>query len=103
MTVFILSALGAALVMVAVVSCFLTVGKKKEFLKLDIMHKPKRYIALPKETKKSNQNGVVPGKDEKEADGAEAPDGSLPRKGPEVVFTAYDVNNLVKKEFNIER
>jgi len=101
-TVFLLSALGAAIIMVAVVACFLTLQKKKEFLKLDIMHQPKRFIAPPKDTKTTNQNGHVPGKSEKLPDAEEAPDGMLP-KGPEVVFTAHDVNNHVPKEFNIDR
>ncbi|XP_015774640.1 PREDICTED: uncharacterized protein LOC107352822 isoform X3 [Acropora digitifera] len=50
-TVFILSAFGAALLMIGVVVFFVTAGKKKEFIKLDVMHRPKRYIALPKATK----------------------------------------------------
>lgn len=100
---FILSALGAALLMVGVVTCFLSVGKKKEFLKLDIMHQPKRFIAPPKETKGSDQNGHAPGKGEKDTDGEEVSDGSMRRKGPEVVFTAHDVNNQIKKEFKIDR
>ena len=103
MTVFILSALGAALLMVGVVTCFLSVGKKKEFLKLDIMHQPKRFIAPPKETKGSDQNGHAAGKGEKDTDGEELTDGSMRRKGPEVVFTAHDVNNQIKKEFKIDR
>ncbi|KAL9969683.1 hypothetical protein ACROYT_G021927 [Oculina patagonica] len=103
LTVFLLSALAAAIIMVAVVACFLTLQKKKDFLKLDIMHKPKRYIAPPKETKTTKQNGHVPGKGEKLADAEEAPDGIILPKGPEIVFTAHDVNNHVPKEFNIDR
>ena len=99
-TVFIFSALGAALVMIGVVVCFVTAGKKKEFIKLDVMHRPKRYIALPKATKKSNQNGQGPAKEEKGLDDC---DRSVQRKGPEVVFTAQDVSNQVKKEFSIDR
>lgn len=99
-TVFILSAFGAALVMIGVVVFFVTAGKKKEFMKLDVMHRPKRYIALPKATKQSNQNGQGPAKEEK---GLDDPDRSVQRKGPEVVFTAQDVNNQVKKEFSINR
>lgn len=89
--------------MVGVVSCFLTVQKKKEFLKLDIMHKPKRFIAPPKETKTTNENGHLPGKEEKVPEGEEAADGMMLHKGAEVVFTAHDVNNQIKKEFNIDR
>ena len=100
MTVFILSAFGAALLMIGVVVFFVTAGKKKEFIKLDVMHRPKRYIALPKATKQSNQNGQGPAKEEK---GLDDPDRSVQRKGPEVVFTAQDVNNQVKKEFSIDR
>lgn len=66
------------------------------------MHQPKRVIAPPKDTKITNQNGHVPGKSEKLPDAEEAPDGML-SKGPEVVFTAHDVNNHVPKEFNIDR
>ncbi|XP_067050057.1 uncharacterized protein [Acropora muricata] len=99
-TVFILSAFGAALLMIGVVVFFVTAGKKKEFIKLDVMHRPKRYIALPKATKQSNQNGQGPAKEEK---GLDDPDRSVQRKGPEVVFTAQDVNNQVKKEFSIDR
>ena len=99
---FFLSALGAAIIMVAVVACFLTLQKKKEFLKLDIMHQPKRFIAPPKDTKRTNQNGHVPGKGEKLSNAEEVRDGTLP-KGPEVVFTAHDVNNHVPKEFSIDR
>ena len=100
MTVFILSAFGAALLMIGVAVFFVTAGKKKEFIKLDVMHRPKRYIALPKATKQSNQNGQGPAKEEK---GLDDPDRSVQRKGPEVVFTAQDVNNQVKKEFSIGR
>ena len=64
------------------------------------MHRPKRYIALPKATKQSSQNGQGPAKEEK---GLDDPDRSVQRKGPEVVFTAQDVNNQVKKEFSIDR
>lgn len=103
LTVFLLSALGAAIIMVAVVAGFLTLHKKKEFIKLDIMHKPKRYIALPKDTKATNQNGHVPGKGEKLPYADDALDGIMIQKGPEVVFTAHDVNNHVPKEFNIDR
>ena len=99
-TVFVLSVLGAALVMIGVVVCFVTAGKKKEFIKLDVMHRPKRYIAIPKTTKRSNQNGQGPAKEEK---GLDDSDRSVQRKGPEVVFTAQDVNNQVKKEFSIDR
>jgi len=99
-TVFILSAFGAALLMIGVVVFFVTAGKKKEFIKLDVMHRPKRYIALPKATEQSNQNGQGPAKEEK---GLDDPDRSVQRKGPEVVFTAQDVNNQVKKEFSIGR
>ena len=67
------------------------------------MHKPKRFISLPKETGATNQNGHVPGKGDKPADAVEAPDGIMLQKGPEVVFTAHDVNNHVSKEFNIDR
>ena len=100
MTVFILSAFGAALLMIGVVVFFVTAGKKKEFIKLDVMHRPKRYIALPKATKQSNQNGQGPAKEE---NGLDDPDRSVQRKGHEVVFTAQDVNNQVKKEFSIDR
>ena len=103
MTVFVLSALGAALIMVGVVACFVTLDKKKEFLKLDIIHKPKRFIALPKEAKTTNENGHVPGKDAKEPDGEEATEGTMFHKGEEVVFSAEDVHNQVKKEFNVGR
>ena len=99
-TVFILSALGAAFVMLGVVAFFLTAGKKKEFIKLDVIHRPKRFIALPKEKKKINQNGQVEVKEGKET---YQTDVLMNRKGPEVVFTAHDVNNQVKKEFNIDR
>ncbi|XP_068754835.1 uncharacterized protein [Montipora capricornis] len=99
-TVFILSALGAALVMLGVVAFFLTAGKKKEFIKLDVIHRPKRFIALPKEKKKINQYSQVEVKEGKET---YQTDVSMNRKGPEVVFTSHDVNNQVKKEFNIDR
>ncbi|XP_068713716.1 uncharacterized protein [Montipora foliosa] len=99
-TVFIRSALGAALVMLGVVAFFVTAGKKKEFMKLDVIHRPKRFIALPKEKKKINQNGQVEVKEGKEA---YQRDILMNRKGPEVLFTAHDVNNQVKKEFNIDR
>ncbi|XP_022784824.1 uncharacterized protein LOC111325290 isoform X3 [Stylophora pistillata] len=102
-TVFILSALGAAIIMVAAVACFLTLHKKKEFIKLDVMHKPKRFIGVPKESGTKNQNGHVPEKVDKPTDAEEAPDGIMVQKGPEVVFTAHDVNNHVPKEFNIDR
>lgn len=99
-TVFILSALGAAFVILGVVAFFVTAGKKKEFIKLDVIHRPKRFIALPKEKKKINQNGQVEVKEGKEA---YQRDILMNRKGPEVLFTAHDVNNQVKKEFNIDR
>ncbi|XP_068758235.1 uncharacterized protein [Montipora capricornis] len=99
-TVFILSALGAALVILGVVAFFVTAGKEKEFIKLDVIHRPKRFIALPKEKKKINQNGQVEVKEGKEA---YQRDILMNRKGPEVLFTAHDVNNQVKKEFNINR
>lgn len=67
------------------------------------MHKPKRFIALPNETKATNQNGHAPGKGEKLTDAEDALDGLTLPKEHEVVFTAHDVNNHVPKEFNINR
>ena len=96
MTVFILSALGAALTMVGVVVCFVTLQKKKkELLKLDIIHKPKRLIALSQEAKiDDREQGEKAFTDH---------DGTLLHKvGPEVVFSAQDVSDQVKKEFHIE-
>lgn len=95
MTVFILSALGAALTMVGVVVCFVTLQKKKELLKLDIIHKPKRFIALSQEAKRDDsEQGEKAFTDH---------DGTLLQKvGPEVVFSAQDVSDQVKKEFHIE-
>lgn len=95
MTVFILSALGAALTMVGVVVCFVTLQKKKELLKLDIIHKPKRFIALSQEAKRDDrEQGEKAFTDH---------DGTLLHKvGPEVVFSAQDVSDQVKKEFHTE-
>lgn len=89
--------------MVGVVACFVTLQKKKDFLKLDIMHKPRRFISLPKDGKTTNQNGSVSKKEAREPTEENATDGTLTYKGPEVVFSAQDVSNQVKKEFNIDR
>ena len=101
--VFLLSAFGTLGIMAVVSACYFTLRKKKEFLKLDIIHKPRRFITAPKEEKKTNQNGHVPEKDYKFQNAEDLPDGMILEKGPEVIFTSRDVNNQVTKELNIDR
>ena len=81
--------------MVGVVVCFVTLQKKKELPKLDIIHKPKRFITLSQETKRDDR--------EQGERAFTNHDGTLLHQlGPEVVFSAQDVSDQVKKEFHIE-